>query len=109
MRYMDYESSAVNSSAQVGGTQPVVIQGLAAPYSCTSQSEFLSVCTPLNGQDQYNAAQGSSQGGDCNSRTNLHLLAIVDDVSYFDSQVNVLKTKGVKVVTLPSMSDQANL
>mmetsp|Transcript_37983 Transcript_37983/g.49896 ORF Transcript_37983/g.49896 Transcript_37983/m.49896 type:complete len:121 (+) Transcript_37983:213-575(+) len=30
-------------------------------------------------------------------------------MTYLESQVNILKTRGVKVVTLPSMVDQANL
>jgi len=51
MKYMDYESRETNPQASVG-TQPIVIQGLQAPYS-TSQSEVLSVCTPLNGSEHY--------------------------------------------------------
>ena len=51
MKYMDYESREVNPIVSVG-TQPIVIQGLHAPYN-TSQTELLSVCTPLNGPEHF--------------------------------------------------------
>ena len=51
----------------------------------------------------------SSTNLNCISRANLHLLAILDDMSYIDSQINILKSRGVKTVNLPGMSDQANL
>jgi len=79
---------------------------MTKPYNA-SESQLLSVCTPVNGPEQ--ALQSSTQSLDCNSRSNLHLLAVVDDMSYFDSQVNILKTRGVKVVSLPGVTDNANL
>ena len=72
------------------------------------QSDLLSVCTPWSGS-QFLGNNQATTSFDCNSRENLHLLAIVDDMSYIDSQVNILKTRGVKVVNLPSMCDQTNL
>lgn len=80
---------------------------MSKPYSSNS-SELLSVCTPVTGADYFknNAASSGSEG---NSRENLHLLAIVDDMSYIDHQINVLKSRGVKTVTLPALCDQTNL
>ena len=72
----------------------------------------MSVYTPLNGQESFAAQSMGNTGSStssCNSRQNLHLLAIVDDFSYVDHQVNVLKSRGVKTVNLPSMSDLTNL
>lgn len=84
-----------------------MIQKISKPYD-TSQSELLSVCTPISaGADtSFDASKGS---GECNSRENLHILAVVDDMSYLDNQINVLRSRGVKTVTLPSLCDQKNL
>ena len=110
MKYMDYESREANPQVPVG-TQPVVIQKISKPYS-TSQSELLSVCTPVSAAEhQYNSGNPNaySTGSDCNARENLHILAVVDDMSYVDNQINVLKSRGVKTVTLPALCDQTNI
>ena len=93
MKYLDFESSESNPLIQAG-TQPVVIQREMAEISQTE----LSVCTPLTEQPAGSAFS-------CNSRENLHLLMITDDMSFINAQINILKQRGVKIANFPSMYD----
>ena len=98
MKYLDFESRENNPLVQVG-TQPIVIK-----RDSREDSNFdMSVCTPMTEQ------QNICSGFDCNSRENLHLLMITDDMSFINAQVNMLNKRGVKIVQLPSMYDIQNI
>ena len=94
MKYLDFESRESNPHVQIG-TQPIVIQRDQGENSHTE----LSVCTPLTEQANMNI------GFDSNSRENLHLMMITDDMSFINAQINMLKQRGVKIVHLPSLYD----
>ena len=102
VKFLDFESREHNPSVQVG-TQPVVIQRDSELMEDMCRSE-LSVCTPLT-ETPANAGQPY----DCNSRENLHLLLITDDMSFINSQIQLLRKRGIKAVHLPSIYDMQNI